>query len=246
MKKRVLSSVLTASFLLVGCEQSLSNEEVVTEVKANQETVENYQAAIELAVSITNQESGEVIQESNSDTDIVFNEINLDNYGTITASDGTNTMKQEHYSIGDQAYLNIDGQGWMDVSTQQESLFQNTGTTYEHLVPIVEAISNIGEMTEDDDSYIYNFQGVSEELYTALESPYSLSFGTVPPDEVEHDATLSIDKETLIIEELTSHLSGVQEGHDLVMNIKHEYDHMNEMNDMTIPQEVIDAAANPQ
>ncbi|MBM6614472.1 hypothetical protein JTF06_06165 [Desemzia sp. RIT804] len=246
MKKSVLSSVLVATFLLMGCEQSLSSEEVVTEVKANQETVENYQAVIELAVSITNQDSGEVIQESNSDTEIAFDETNLDNYGTISASDGTNTMEQEHYSIGDEAYLNINGQGWMDVSAQQESLFQNTGTTYEHLVPIVETISKVGEMTEDEDSYIYSFQGVSEELYSVLESPYSLSFGTVPPNEVEHDATLVIDKETLIIEELNSKLSGEQEGHELLMNIKHAYDNMNKMNDMTIPQEIIDAAANPQ
>lgn len=246
MKKGALSSVLIATFLVVGCEQSLSSEEVVTEVKANQESVENYQALIELAVSITKQESGEILQESNSDTDIVFNEINLDNYGTLTASDGTNTMTQEHYSIGDQAYLNLNDQGWMDVSAQQEALFQNTGTTYEQLLPIVEAIDTVGEMTEDDDSYIYSFQGVSEELYSALETPYSLSFGTVPPNEVEHETTLVIDKETLIIEELNSKLSGEQEGHELLMNIKHVYDNMNEMNDMTIPQEVIDAATDPQ
>lgn len=246
MKKGVLSSVLIATFLLVGCEQSLSSEEVVTEVKANQESVENYQAFIELAVSITNQESGEILQESNSVTDIVFNETNLDNYGTLTASDGANTMVQEHYSIGDQAFLNLDDQGWMDVSTQQETLFQNTGTTYEHLIPIVETISNVGEMTEDDDSYIYSFQGVSEELYSAFETPYSLRFGAVPPNEVEHETILVIDKETLIIEELNSKLSGEQEGHELLMNIKHEYDNMNEMNDMKIPQEVIDAATNPR
>lgn len=246
MKKSVLSSVLVATFLLVGCEKSLTSEEVVTEVKANQDTVENYQAVIDLKVSITEQESDEVLQNNSSNSDIVFSETTLDNYGTISVSDGTNTMKQEHYSIGDQAYLNIDDEGWMDVSAQQESLFQNTGTTYEHLVPVVEAISQAGEMTEDDDSYIYTFKGVSEELYAALEAPYSLSFGTVPPNEVTHDARLVIDKETLIIEELSSKLSGTQEGHELFMDIKQEYDNMNEMNEMIIPQEVIDSATVPQ
>ena len=57
---------------------------------------------------------------------------------------------------------------------------------------------------------------------------------------------VSIDKETLLIQEVTNELSGVQDGHDLVMTIHHTYKNMNEMNDISIPQEIIDSASSAQ
>lgn len=242
MKKIFLSTICLSLLLVFGCEKSLSNEQVVSGIQENASTVENYQALINLSLSITNQESGEVIQESLSESDIVINEETLDTYGTINESAADESLTQEYYSVEDKAYLNLNDQGWMDMSNQQEVLFQNTGTTYPNIVPIVESISKIGEFTENEEAYIYTFQGTNADLYTSFEAPYSLNFGMVSPDEVEQDVKVSIDKETLLIKEVSNELSGVQDGHDLLMNIHHTYNNMNQMTDITIPQEIIDSA----
>lgn len=242
MKKNIVSMSLIGLLLLFGCEKSLSNEEIVNGVKDNTPTVENYQALIDLSLSITNQESGDVIQESLSESDIVINEETLDTYGTINESATGESLTQQYYSVDDKAYLNLNDQGWMDMSNQQEALFQSTGTTYPNLVPIVESVSKIGELTENEDDYVYTFQGKNADLYSSFVSPYSLNFGSLSPEEVDQKVMVTIDKETLIIKKITNELSGVQDGHDLVMNIQHTYKNMNEMNNISIPQEIIDSA----
>lgn len=244
MRKSVLNISLISLFVLFGCEKSLSSEEVVSGVKENESLVENYHALIDLSISVTNKESGEVIQESMSKSDIVINEQTLDTYGTINESAAGETLTQQYYSVDDKAYLNLNDQGWIDMSSQQDELFQSTGTTYPHIVPIVESISKVGELTENEESYVYTFQGKNTDLYASFESPYSLSFGLLSPDEVTQNTKISIDKETLIIKEVFNELSGIQEGHELVMKIHQTYQDMNEMNSITIPQEVIDDALN--
>lgn len=246
MRKNILRISLISLVFLFGCERSLSEEEVVSGVSENESAVENYRALIDLSISVTNQESGDVIQESMSKSDIVINEQTLDTYGTINESAAGESLTQEYYSVDDKAYLNLNDQGWMDMSNQQEALFQSTGTTYPNLVPIVEVISNIGELTENEDEYVYTFQGINADLYSSFESPYSLNFGSLSPEEVEQKVMVSIDKETLLIQDVTNELSGVQDGHDLVMTIHHTYKNMNEMNDISIPQEIIDSASSAQ
>lgn len=246
MRKNILRISLISLVFLFGCERSLSEEEVVSGVSENESAVENYRALIDLSISVTNQESGDVIQESMSKSDIVINEQSLDTYGTINESASSESLTQKYYSVDDKAYLNLNDQGWMDISSQQEALFQSTGTTYPNLIPIVKAISNIGELTENEAEYVYTFQGINADLYSSFESPYSLNFGSLSPEEVEQKVMVSIDKETLLIKEVTNKLSGVQDGHNLMMTIHHIYKNMNEMNDISIPQEIIDSASSAQ
>lgn len=66
MRKNILRISLISLVFLFGCERSLSEEEVVSGVSENESAVENYRALIDLSISVTNQESGDVIQESMS------------------------------------------------------------------------------------------------------------------------------------------------------------------------------------
>ena len=244
MKRSVLKISLISLLVLFGCEKSLSSKEVVSGVKENAALVENYRALIELSISVTNQESGDVIQENMSNSDIVINEQTLDTYGTINESAAGESLTQQYYSVDDEAYLNLNDQGWIDMSSQQNVLFQSTGTTYPNIVPIVESISKVGELTENEEAYIYTFQGKNSDLYASFESPYSLSFGLLSPDEVNQNTKISIEKESLIVMEVFNELSGNQDSHVLVMKIHQTYQDMNEMDSITVPQEVIDAALN--
>lgn len=242
MKKGVLGTALMISLVLAGCSQSLSSEEVVNEVSANQENVENYHAVIDLGISGTDQASGEVFQDTLTNMDVVINEDTMDTYGKITVEDVAFDAIQEYYAVGEEAYVKMNEGVWQDVSNQKETLFENDQTLYPNLVPIVEAISTAGEMTEEDNAYVYTFQGTNDELYAAFETPYSISFGTVPTNQVEQNARVSINKDTLLIEEISNQLTGALQGQELVITIHQVYENMNEMNDISIPQEVVDAA----
>lgn len=77
MKKSVLKTSLIILLFSFGCEKSLSSEAVISDVKENGSLVKTYHALIDLSISVTNHESGEVIQESTSKSDIVINEQNL-------------------------------------------------------------------------------------------------------------------------------------------------------------------------
>lgn len=146
-------------------------------------------------------------------------------------------------TAGEEAYLRVNEGNWQDVSSQKENLFEHTQTLYPNVMPIVEAINNAGEMSEEENSYVYTFQGTNDELYAAFEVPYGVSFGNFPTEQVKQDARVAINKETLFIEEITNNLSGMQQGQELVIEIHQTYDNLNEVRNISIPQEVIDAAA---
>ena len=78
MKKSVLKISLIIPLFSFGCEKSLSSEEVISDVKENDSLVENYHALIDFSIFVTNHESGKVIQESTSKSDIVINKQTLD------------------------------------------------------------------------------------------------------------------------------------------------------------------------
>lgn len=241
----VSMAFLAFTLFLSACNQALTAEEVVAEVDENKEMVENYNAVIDLDLTVTDTEQETTLMETETSMDVAINELTLDTYGTITASGGlTGDIAQEYYSIGDEAYINLNGGGWEDVSSQKETLFQNTETFYTTLIPILEALSAEGEMTENDEQYIFSFQGNSQALFDAFEGPYSVDFGVVPTDQIEHDAAILINKETLFIDQLTNDMTGMEDGGvEIFISIAHSYDSINGIQDeLVIPQEVIDAA----
>lgn len=97
MKKGILGGTILLSFTMMGCTQSLSSEEVVSEAKANQEDVENYHATIDLGISVRDQESGEPLQETFTHMDVDINETTMDTYGTLSVDDTMYSATQEYY-----------------------------------------------------------------------------------------------------------------------------------------------------
>ena len=234
--------LLLISFLLVACSTNkmINKEELSTKVVENQSKVESYHALINLDTLVKESSSGDILQESQAFSDVTINEKTYDNFGKTQSDNGKTKFLQEYYSIGDEAYLKINDEPWVDASFQQVEYFHNDNSFYPNLVPIVEILSKMADLEETNKEYILKFSGESTDVYQSFETPYSLQFGNVDPKDIHQEITVVIDKENFFIQTIENTLSVKVSGNDLEIYIKHAYDNINNTDDFVIPQEVID------
>lgn len=236
--------LLSLGILLVGCSSNkgLTKDEISKQVLDHQDEIVTYHADIKLDTRLKELSTGLVTQESNAFSDVTINEITLDNYGKIQSDNGQTKTFQEYYSVGEKAYLKTEDAAWMDVSAQQVEYFHNTGSFYPHLTPIVEIVSKMGDLKETNKEYIFSFSGESVDVYQRFETPYSLRFGNAEPQDIHQEIEVIIDKNTFFIQSVKNTLRAELSGNILEINISHVYDHINDIDDFLIPQEVIDEA----
>lgn len=245
MKKRKMLWLTALPLIMGACGTAQSAEEVATQVAEKAADVQTYRANIQFDIYAESLNSDEILLDNKSALDITMNEENLDNYGTVKVNDMGEIMRQEYYSVGDQAFLNINDTGWQNVSAMQADLFQNEGTLYETLIPIIKELADTADMTVEDGSYVFSFEGKDAELFEAFANPYQLQTGDIPAEEMEQHVVAKVDQETFFIQSIDNLLSG--EGSNRVhFYLSHRFEDINDVGEFVIPEEVVEASqSNP-
>lgn len=241
MKKRLLLLCIVGVVLILGaCNKELSKEEVIAELKDREQEVEKYHADIDLGVEIVNTEQKSTVESSKALLKTDLNEKAMEGYGVVEEETNGNKASSEYYFKGEEAYLNANNQGWMMVPNPD--VLNQDGTFYKNLVKLISEIEEKLEIDREGDSYIFTFKGKDLDVYRAFEDPYSVSFTGIKPEDVVHDISIKINAETFYIEHLQNTLTGEQGPMQVKVLIDHQYEKMNEIDEIEIPAEVLEQA----
>lgn len=215
---------------------SLSKEEVIAEVNQQISQVENYQTTAELSIVVTDVASENMIEsdEGSMKADII--EPTLESSGEMTDATGT----KKYYSTNDAFYVQMNGDPWQ-VGAENDQPLNNDFSFYKIIAQIIIDVEDEEDvqMEEDDNSYIFTFSGKSESIYKAFEDPFALSLTGATPDEMQQDMMIAVDKETFYVQQVKNSFAVEKGGDKLVISVEQAYDHINEIDEISIPEEVI-------
>jgi len=228
--------------LITACSDDKPNEDVFSDVAEHKDKVNNYEIEIDLQVVITNDETEEVLQSSQALMDSTLFEDTNNSHGTLKSINDDIEEIIEYYHVDNEAYANIDDQGWEVLPEDNEIITDDDSTYYKAIADLVEEIKDEVDLETDGDHYVLTFQGKSETIYDAFEDPYSLTLSGVTPADVEHDVEIKINQDTMLVEHIKNTITGTNDGLKLELAIDHTYDKINEVDDITISQDVLDEA----
>lgn len=229
--------LLAAALVLAAC-GSESKEDVIDSIKEKADDVEQYY--METSLDVTGFDADDnVIEESTGELQVYIDESSGESSGEMIQD----SQVIEYYSTSEGTYAQMDDSGWEDMSGAEEQ-FDQSDTEYSDVAQVIIDLKDDEdfEMEEEDDTFTFTFKGKSEDVYNALESPYSLMFTGVDVEDIEQELTITVDSETYYIEHLQAKLVAEKDGEKLEMNIDHVYDQINDIDEISLPDDVVAAA----
>lgn len=235
-KSSYIFMMIAIALILTACGKE-SKEDVINSIEENAGDVETYHT--EATLKIAAFENDQVVDESEAVLNIDMVEDTVDSSGEMI-QDGE---KMNYYSTEDGTYVQMSGGSWEDLTAQEEN-FKQSDMVYESIAQIVIDLKDEEdfEMEEKDDTFVFTFQGKSQEVYDALEDPYQLSIAGAETKDVEHDLTVTVDSETYYVERLTNEMVVEVDNEKLEISIDHSYDTFNEIDAIEVPDEVVEEA----
>lgn len=228
--------MIAIALILTACGKE-SKEDVINSIEENAGDVETYHT--EATLNIAAFENDQVVDESEAVLNIDMIEDTVESSGEMI-QDGE---KMNYYSTEDATYVQVSGGSWEDLTAQEEN-FKQSEMVYESIAQIVIDLKDEEdfEMEEKDDTFVFTFQGKSQEVYDALEGPYQLSIAGAETKDVEHDLTITVDSETYFVEKVTNEMVVEVDHEKLEISIDHSYDKFNEIDAIEVPDEVVEEA----
>lgn len=244
MKRRYYLFLATLVFaLLAACgdnnENDNSNEDIFSSVAKHKDEVENYEFELDSETTFTNEETEDVLQSNQALMISEYFETKQQSAGTLQSNNDDVDTVIEYYDVDDMAYANINGQGWEDV-TGGDLITDDHSQNYDAIANLISDIKDDVDVTSDDSSYLFTFQGQNETVYNAFEAPYSITLSGITPSELEQDVEIKVDKETAFVEYVKNTITGANDGVEVEFLIDHQFNNINEIAEIKIPQEVID------
>jgi len=235
----ILSSILL--FVLGACSKELSKEEVISEMNDHADEVENYHTLVDFEVTAVNgDEENKSVAKTETDVMESTNEI----AGTVNSKQGDVKTTVEYYITKDYAVGYMEGSGWQQIPNEPNQ-FLDEKAYYNEIRKMVDSIRNDLEMELKDDQYVFTFQGMSQDIYDAFESPYHLQVTGVDEDEMDHDVIIKVNQDTFYIEHVENILTGESDQGKLTISIKHNYTDFGNIESIEIPDDVMDEIAQP-
>lgn len=224
-------------FILTACGKA-SKEDVIEHVQEKIDLVETYNTEAEMDITITDP-SDTIIEESSASSNIHLNEKTVESSGKMTEDEQTT----HYYSTEEATYAQIGDGPWEDKTAQAEN-FKHLESSYANVAQVIIDLKNEEgfEMEEQDEKYLFTFSGKSEAVFQAFEQPYSLTLEGAAPKDVTQDVQMTVDRESYVMEDVQYNLFVEIEGHALEMIVHQTFGQINDIDDIEIPQEVIQEA----
>ncbi len=242
--KKHLVFILTLGFIFIiaacNSDQSLSKEEVIQEMKQQIDKVESYQTGATISVVLTDVSSENIIE---SDEGVIQADV-IETTFESTGESIDNFESKKHYATNEAIYIQMNDEPWKEGS-DQDILFNDSFSFYEEVAQILIDLEDEKDLQMEikEDTYTFTFTGKSASIYEAFEDPYFLSLTGATPNEMEQDMTIIVDRETFYLKQVKNSFTVEKEGVELVISIDQTYEKVNDIDDIGIPNDVIEEAS---
>lgn len=237
MKRSVLLLLFTIIFLSACSE---SKEDIVEKTLETEDTLESYATDYGIAIDVETEFRNESSSVQGNAT-IVEDPVALHQVFTSTTTNNESTV--EGYMVGEDSYIKEGDSDWIYQQIEQDAI--QFEPSYQDILSIIEQVQENTEFTEQDNTYQLSFEGFSREIYDALASPFSVELTGFQVDEdVEQNLVILVNKEDHTLQKLQYGIMAENsETGKVTMDIHMDYNKFNEVEEITIPEEVKDSAS---
>lgn len=240
MKKNyTLLAVLCLLFLFACSQAEESKEDVVEAALSSPSNIDQY--AVEVDIN-TNVETEEIQHHSFLDIVAEVSGEPVAMHQILTSGENEDAERTvETYRVDDQSYTQEDSEWTVRTVEEDAPLFE---PSYRDIVSILEEVSDFAEFDADGSTYTFEFNGFDQEVYEAFERPFNVQLsGFDMENDFSLDFTIKINKEEHYIESLEYHILAENETGKLDMVIQVQYDSINDIDEIVLPEEALENAS---
>ncbi len=236
--KRLVLLLLFTIIILSACSEN--KEDIVEKALQTEDTLESYATDYGIAINVETEFRNESSSVQGNAT-IVENPAALHQVFTSTTSNNESSV--EGYMVKEDSYIKEGDSEWIYQQIEPDAI--QFEPSYHDILSIIEQVHENTEFTEQDSTYQLSFEGFNRQIYDALSSPFSVELtGFELDDDVEQKLVILINKDDHTIQSLQYDI--VAENSDtgkVTMDIHMDYNNFNEVEEITIPEEVKDSAS---
>lgn len=218
---------------------SEEKSKIISQIEDQVSQVNSYELEIEIDNFVTELSTKTKLMENNLFTNVSIIEEPLQG----SAKTSENNQSIELLLTEQETYLKKGEEDWEDV-TDQPDISVIFKPTYQEVVQVISDLESETDviLEEKNDKYLFSYNGKSESIYKAFEDPFTLSLTGLKPKDMNQEISIVVDTETYLIEQVKNLLTGDKEDQRVTISIDQAYKKFNELEEFTIPQEVIDEA----
>lgn len=199
LKKRFFIVVSFFSLTLAGCGSVASNDkldqnEVVEKVKEKEGKVKSVSQKLALTIENRLPQLQNTISQDFESTYLYGNEGVMTHIHTKQINQ-QNGMEQtlEFYKTPEEAYI-FDGQNW-----QKHTGDENYNSTYKPVLDSFFEAAEKMEMTEEKETYLFQFKGKDEQVFKAVQPVFQINFNQADVSNLDLDIQFEIAKENMAL-----------------------------------------------
>ncbi|GIO24160.1 DUF6612 family protein [Oceanobacillus sp. J11TS1] len=237
MKKICALLAISLLFFLIACSGKASEEEVIENVLHSPREVNQYSATFEI-------DTTDLVKTVRENREVILTEDPIAKHEILTMEADGNKTTMNTYRVDNEIYTQeADDSPWVKrEAAEDESLFE---PSYKDVVSVLESVIDYAEFNSEGGTYTFRFDGFEREIYEAFEGPFNILLGgaDIADEDMSLDFTFEVDKSNYYIENLEYNLSVENETGQVDINIRVAYDNMNDIDEIEVPEEVIEEAS---
>ncbi len=234
VKKLFIVFMIGIIFVITACSGNESKQEVLEKALQSPDQVESYFADFGIDIDI----KSDIANDSstmNGQVTLIEDPIAIHQLFS-SKQEGTETST-EIYRVQDEAFVKQGEGAWTEQPVTSE--MANFEPDYETVVSVLENVEELVEFDNSGDTYQISYSGFDQSIYDAFEGPFSVQLTGFRVDEdVTLELVIDIHQQDHYIENLDYTIFAESGNNELEMNISLEYDQVNEIEDIEIPEEV--------
>lgn len=233
VKKICALLAVSLFFFLVACSQEASEEEVIENVLNSHRDVNQYAANFNIDTSDVAKTISHNIEVNLTEDPAALHQIL-----TIEADGEESSVNT--YRVNDEIYTQEEDNPWGKREAEEdEPLFT---PSYRDVVSVLENVIDYAEFDSEGGTYTFSYEGFEREIYEAFEGPFNILLGgsDIADEDMSLGFTFEVNKSDYYIENLEYNLSVENETGTVNINIQVNYDDINDINEIEVPDEAIE------
>ncbi|MFD1065619.1 DUF6612 family protein [Oceanobacillus locisalsi] len=236
MKKLFVLLAISSPLFLAACSQDASEEEVTENVLTSHHDVNQYTAEFHIDTS-------DVASTVSYNTEVALTEDPAAKHQvSTTEADGEETAI-DTYRADDEIYMQEADNPWVRREAETDEALFNP--SYGDVVTVLENVIDYASFDPEGDTYTFHYEGFERDIYEAFEGPFNILIGgsDIADEDMTLDYSFEVNKSDFYIEHIEYNLSVENETGNVDINILVDYDDINDVDDIEIPEEVIEEAS---
>ncbi|WP_080872959.1 DUF6612 family protein [Oceanobacillus timonensis] len=236
MKKLFVWLVISLSLFLVACSQDASEEEVTDNVLNSHHDVNQYSAEFNINTS-------DVTSTVNYNTEVSLTEEPASKHQVSTTETDGEETSIDTYRVDDEIYTQEADSPWVEREAEADEALFNP--SYRDVVAVLENVIDYAAFDPEGNTYTFHYEGFERDIYEAFEGPFNILIGgsDIADEDMSLDFSFEVNKSDFNIEHVEYNLSVENETGNVDINILVDYDDINDVDELEIPEEVIEEAA---